>query len=119
MIVRGTDLNAKHIKETKCGHNIDLNRIDLAGTHGLLQLLEGQHAGHAGFLLLSKLRPREARPRAGGLSKRWPASNLADRLFLCTYQRLPLCDQLADRRTLEALVLAREPDNCGQDKEAN
>ncbi len=66
--MRGTDLNAKHIKETKCGHNIYLNRVDLTGTHGLMQFLEGQHAGYPGFLLLSKLRPREARPRAGGLS---------------------------------------------------
>jgi hypothetical protein len=35
-----------------------LNRVDLTGTHGLLQLFEGQHAGHAGFLRLSNMRPR-------------------------------------------------------------
>jgi hypothetical protein len=57
------------------------------------------------FHPLSKLRPRGAWTREGGLRKRWPAPNLADGALCRQDLGLTLLHHVADRRTLEALVL--------------
>jgi hypothetical protein len=51
------------------------------------------------------MRPRGAWTREGGLRKRWPAPNLADGALCRQDLGLTLLHHVADRRTLEALVL--------------